>query len=665
MIAPESKAKPFESRLRRGAISLPQVAFLIASLSIVGMLAALSIARYRGYNTGMLDLGNMAQAIGSVRRGEPLIFTFTDGATSRLALHVEFIYLLLAPWYALWPDPRFLLLFQSGLFGLGAVPVYRLARRNLGSVFAAGCLSLIYLLYPTAQTSVLFDFHGDTLAMPLLLFAFDALDCRARWRYWLFLALALLCKFYVASVVVLLGPVIWWRYQDRRLAVATTLIGFAYGVIAFGLIRPLFTTAQTSAEHRGLNYLSFYFGNLAELASSWDQRLISAVVVLGPLVLLLRHGWRWLLPALPLIGAALLSTGPGGAYDYRYHHYAIAVPFLMMAAIEGTRYRMQASRLRQSSSAVASRPRRRGRSWQGDLGLTVAIVLIFNVAFVDTPLNPLFWMGLPGQGLDAAVYGRTERDALKDRWLAAHVPAEAPIAASNFLASHLTNRDTLYLVRYPDEPRAARLARHLAAVDVAIPDALFDFVMPLDGGFAGGIAYDVDAIRQLMQASDWGLTAARDGLLRFDRAPAPEAVLPQSINLIPSDEAAKARFGDRIELLHGSVEPLDGRRYRATFRWRATRDFAADEHLIAVSALDGLAHARIVHLPSYAVQPTSGWMAGEVREERFDLVFPDEIALGAYTWRVAWYDTRSAYAAQTDERSRVGDAVAVTEVVVR
>ncbi len=37
--------------------------------------------------------------------------------------------------------------------------------------------------YPTALTSVLFDFHGDTLAMPLLLFALDALDQRAWGRY--------------------------------------------------------------------------------------------------------------------------------------------------------------------------------------------------------------------------------------------------------------------------------------------------------------------------------------------------------------------------------------------------------------------------------------------------------------------------------------------------
>ena len=166
-----------------------------ALIACAAVLGGLSIARYQGYNAGMLDLGNMAQAIASVARGRPLMLTYPDGNASRLAGHVEAIYLLLAPLYALWPDPRLLLVVQALLFALGALPVYRLALRATGSRYAARCLALIYLLYPTALTSVLFDFHGDTLALPLLLFALDALDTAAWRRYALFVGLALACKF--------------------------------------------------------------------------------------------------------------------------------------------------------------------------------------------------------------------------------------------------------------------------------------------------------------------------------------------------------------------------------------------------------------------------------------------------------------------------------------
>ncbi|NJN53472.1 MAG: DUF2079 domain-containing protein [Anaerolineae bacterium] len=77
--------------------------------------------------------------------------------------------MLLAPLVAVWPSPVSLLLFQALLYALGAIPLYRLAVRRLTHEGAALLLTAVYLLYPVGQTAVLFQFHGDTLAMPLLL----------------------------------------------------------------------------------------------------------------------------------------------------------------------------------------------------------------------------------------------------------------------------------------------------------------------------------------------------------------------------------------------------------------------------------------------------------------------------------------------------------------
>jgi len=71
------------------------------------------------------------------------------------------------------------------------------------------------VLYPTAQTAVLFDFHGDTLAMPCLMFALDALD-RVDWRrYAIWIVLALLCKVCVAVSVGVMGAVLVFKGQRR------------------------------------------------------------------------------------------------------------------------------------------------------------------------------------------------------------------------------------------------------------------------------------------------------------------------------------------------------------------------------------------------------------------------------------------------------------------
>jgi hypothetical protein len=70
----------------------------------------------------------------------------------------------------------------------------------------------------------------------------------------------------------------------------------------------------------------------------------------------------------------------------------------------------------------------------------------------------------------------------------------------------------------------------------------------------------------------------------------------------------------------------------------------------------------MVHLPSYALQPTTTWRAGDVWEEQFDVELPADLRGGRYEWRVGWYDTSHPFASETDARSRFGDEVVVTAI---
>ncbi len=617
---------------------------LIAIVLMAIMLAWLSIARYEGYNAGMLDLGNMTQAIWSVTQGQPLVFTYVDGPISRLAFHVEWFYLAFVPFYALWPDPRLLLIGQALLFVAGAFPAYQLALRRLDSRFAARCVALTYLFYPVALTAVLFDFHGDTLAMPLLMFALERLDRRAWPGYWLFLGLALSAKFYVAAPVAVLGLLIWWIYGERRVALFTSLIGFGYGLLAFFVIRPLFTTTTTSEAHRGLSYISYYFGQFSELFATLDQRLLSALVVFGPALFLAWRGWRWLLPALPLAAAALLSTGPGGSFDYRYHHYAIVVPFVIMAMVDG------AAQLRMAAQQASGRPR---RNWRQDLGFTTIIVLLCSVLLVDIPLNPLFWMNLPGRGLDPTAYGSTARDAMKDHFLAEHIPANEPIAASIFLAPHIVNRSTLYLTRYPQDPGAELLPQKLPHVDMVLADALFDFYFLDDGVVSAGPAYEQPVLAHMLQEDDFAVVQARDGLVLFARNPGPQALSQQiaPVSGATADQPARFSFGAAPELLDYTIDVIEPRRLRVEFLWH--KPGPIDETLVAVSRLAGVEQMRIVHLPSYALQPVAGWAEGATMRETFEVRLPADLPAGEYAWQLGWYTTSHPQAAWDETRGLI------------
>ncbi|MEN9935474.1 MAG: hypothetical protein RLZZ387_2053 [Chloroflexota bacterium] len=661
----------------RPSRALPRDPILwLAVFAAFALLGGLSLMRYAGFNAGMYDLGNMAQSIWSATQGMPLLYSRPEGISlSRLAGHVELGYLLLAPAYALWPDPRLLLVAQAALFALGALPVYRIAVRRTESLFAARCLALIYLLYPAAQTAVLFDFHADTVVAPLLLFALDALDRRA-WRTFILLAaLAVSFKFYIAGAVAGIGAVLYLRGQ-RRAGLAVAGVAVVYGLLAYAVVRPIFAPHLSGGEvARG--YLSYYFSASDQIAATAGDRLLNVVVVFGPALLVAWRGWRWLLPALPVAAAALISTGPGGAYDYRYHHYATVVPFIIMAAIEGTARMKAADEQRRSERArqrVAGTPRSRqgavrvGRPWRGDLGLTVAVVAIFSALLVNTPLNPLFWLSVPGYGLDPSVYGATERDALKEQFLAERVPPRAPLATSTFLAPRLTSRERLYLVRYPDEPRAERLPPLLPQVDLAIPDALFDHYVALDGGaYGGGLDYDRDAIGVLLRDPAFALTGMRDGLLLFERGAA-ERTLANEVRRLPDDGAsALARFGAEVELVRATVEQVGPGRLRASFTWRLARAFDTGMRYVAVGRLEGVEQARFAHLPTYALAPAWEWQSGELVEETFEVELPPGVAPGTYVWRLGWYDVAHPAAMFTDSRSLLpgSEELPVAEVSVR
>jgi uncharacterized membrane protein len=614
----------------------------LAMFTVGAMLAILGLLSYQGYNSGMLDLGAMAQAVMSVLRGQPLVTTGPGGNFSRLAGHVEVIYFAFAPLLALWRDPQPLLIAQAALAASGAIPAYRLALRRLDSVLAARCIALIYLLYPVALTAALFDFHGDTLAMPLLLWAIDAFDRRDARAAALWVGLSLLCKVYVAVPVAALGAYLFLWGGQRRAGLITAGVASLYGAFVFLGLRPRFEAA--GAVHIANDYINHYFGAPETLLATSGERALAALVVVGPALFLAWRGWRWLLMAAPLIGAVLVSTGPGAGYHYAYHHYALAVPFIVMAVVDG------AVRLR--GVAAAAPPGRKIRRWRADLVFTTVVVGLTSALLVDQPLNPAFWMGLPGQGLDPSAYGVTGRDRLKDRFLATHAPTPtAPIAASMFLAPRLADRDTLYVVRYPDDPGGERLPALLPRVDYVLADALFDW-RRVDGAsvLLGGPAYERREIALLLRDPAFGLTVAEDGLLRFERnagAPLIQRVELAATNDLPEQTAY---FGP-IRLLGAELAPLEGRRFRARFAWTATAPLPTDRSLIPVSTLDGV-EGRIVHLPAFALLPTAEWPLGAIIREEFDLELPADLPMGSYTWRVGWYDPAYPEAYATDERSR-------------
>jgi uncharacterized membrane protein len=616
------------------------------------ILGALSIRRFQAYTANMFDLGNMTQAIRNGLRAPPLQFTYKTGNYSRLAFHVELIYFLFVPIYRLFPSPITLLVIQALFYALGAVPVYHLARRNLESSVAAKLMMVVYLLYPVAQTAILADFHGDTLAMPLLLFAINASD-NQRWRwYTVWLLLALSCKFYVALAVMGLGIALYLKNQ-RRAGLWTIGLAVFWGIMTHWGIRARFADPTQNIDHfTPMGYLSFYFNDFFQgVTSTLIPRVLTAIPVLLPAILAL-FAPVWLLPIGMIVGPVLLSNGPASSYFFKNAHYATAVPFLIAGVIYGLKSIREADSAGHKLIGIPY--------WILLAGLTVVITFATNVIFLDSPFEISFWLA-GGAWQNEWIYKVTPRDHFKDLFLARFIPDETPMVASSYLASHLVQRRTLYIFQYPDGENAD-IERTLDDVVLALSDVLPDTPT---GWYSQTSMNNRHYAEQLLKDDQFDLVKAWDGLLLFQKeAPIGQELQQQAQPICANTNDPLVVFDDALALTDYRVT-TEGRRLRLQYEWIALKSLPADTPLLAISRFEDVEVSRIVHLPSYLLWPTTKWASGCGVRESFSVDIPNSVATGRYRLVVRWYDPSTPQANPTrDNYAAISQEFFLTEIIV-
>ncbi len=332
-----------------------RIAFILTAMLVLGYIVWMSyetVLRYNTFKATAFDLGNMDQVLWNTLHGR--LFQFTNqgtdfyGPPTRLAIHVEPIILPLSLLYLIHTDARLLLVFQTLMIATGGWPIYVLTRKYIPTLpLIAPVMVLAYYLMPALLGVNLFDFHPLSLATPFLLYAVLALEYK---RYaWFLLAciLAASCKEDVPLAVALLGVLVVWKYKQPRLGTILIIGGTLWTLFAFLIVIPHF---YPGAQH------SNYWYRYEALGSSPGVAIVN--LLLHPWLLfvtfltldrmyyiasLLRStGFfallapEWLLPALPALAINLLSGDPL-SYSGVYHYNAVIIPFVLLAAIHGTR----------------------------------------------------------------------------------------------------------------------------------------------------------------------------------------------------------------------------------------------------------------------------------------------------------------------------------------
>jgi uncharacterized membrane protein len=413
----------------------------------------LATLEHRAFETGRFDLGNMTQAVWSTVEGRPLDVTELGGdQISRLGAHVDPFLVLFAPLWFVWPSPTMLLVVQAAAIALGALPIFWLGRKHLGSEWAGVLCGLAYLVYPAVQWLALDEFHPVALACPLLAYAFWYLDEDRLWAFVPFGILAALTKEEIPLIVGALG--IWYAIAKGRRVAGTVIAiaGAATTALWLGIVMPHFREGAEPAFYGRYNAVGGSPAGIVETAVTDPLALAEALTHRRDLLYLVELGLPlaglFLLAPLALIAAvpellANLLSSVSNQTSIRFHYTAPITPFLFAAAILGA---AQFRRRREVAAAI------------------LAFSLVAGIA-----IGPL-------RAGELAPERRSTHDRVAEQAVAL-IPPDAPVSSTNGLGGHLSERRRIHsfpVVRDSewvavDLKRASYLDRRSDPATAAVP----------------------------------------------------------------------------------------------------------------------------------------------------------------------------------------------------
>lgn len=467
-------------RLRR--ITVWQCLLAAAVTAYTWYFTKVTLDVHRGLGTSSYDLGLYDQGVWLLSRFDAPFVTLMG--RNLIGDHTSFILVLVAPLYWLWPAVGTLLFVQSLMIGLGAVPVFLVARRRLESEAMALVLAVCFLLHPAVGWTNRENFHPDCfLAFFVGMTIYAALE--RKWRlYAVFLVLSLLVK---EDVVLVLAPLGVWvaLRRDRRIGIATVVGSMVASMVAmYVIMRSLIGVPTRNTWRipfggvRGVVRETIERpGNVIDHFRS-DNRPFYVWQMTFPMAFaFLRR------PSVALISALVIGTNILSTFWYQYHleyHYSlIAVP----AIVIGTAYALAGFE----------------RVWRRRLVALIAVTSVWScLMWGVVPLGKILTPGSddPIGRAQPYYWPPSHPVAVAAREIIAEVPDGASVSTHHAIAPHLSHRKEIY--QFPNPFRVVLYG----------PDTLLE-----QAGACLPAANDLEyvvlqTVLPADQQADWGLVAA-------------------------------------------------------------------------------------------------------------------------------------------------------------
>jgi uncharacterized membrane protein len=567
--------------------SLPQWLLLLAVVTYAILFSDLTLTRYAAFQARALDMGNLHQTVWNTAQGDFFHMTNQPGIINRLSLHVEPILLPIAALYWLHDGPETLLILQSVVVALGALPLFALAKLKLHNEWIALCFGVAFLLNPSIQAANWLEFHPVTLAPTFLMAAFYFLIAKRTGWYALFALLAASCKEEMGLLLFMIGLYAFLWLRRYRLGLVTMVLSLGWSLTAVLVIQQLFADGNihwSRYDYLGATPLQKVIALLTQpgvvlaqlqradaLGYLWEAlQPVGWMALLAPEVLML---------ALPSLAINLLADFPPMHEVYTLIYVAPIVPFVMLASVMGVERVYKWFAHNQPRQATVA-------GW----GLSALVLLGAGYTQQQHGYLP------GGSNHQRFVITDHHRAAAA---IIAQIPPDAKVSAQDKLDPHVAGRRTVYIFPRVDDADTI----FLDVTGPAWPQHPNDLYR---------------SVQELLQ-NGFGVAAATDGYLLLRKGVANTEPPLEFYSAFrrpeqPVREQPIATFGEQLQLLGYAVTTSPQGEIVTQLYWRVTQPLTTPYRFyLAYGAADGtLLHDNQFYQPVATLwYPTTMWQPGE------------------------------------------------------
>lgn len=406
-----------------------------------------TILTHQRFGTAAFDLGIYDNLMYNAMHGHlfrsPVLFGPAGG--NYLAGHAEFAMLLFVPFYALHQGPETLLILQSFLLGLAAIPLYLLATthlpRGISAVIAVG-----YLLFAPLHGPNFYDFHWLPLAIFFYFWLFYAIARRKTWLVVVTVVILLAVREDVAIGVVVVGLFLLLTGERPRLGFILAVTAGVWFVLDRFVIMPLagswwfqnvYNDLFADGEATFAGVIKTLITNPVYVFTTLERldKLMYALHMLAPVLFLPLRRLATVVLLFPGFFFTLLSSNYPPVVSIAFQYTTHWIPFLFLGVVVG----------------LVLLTRRAGPHGRQAAVVTFAVVLGCHSFCFGALLQHERFTG----GFQEIRFTMTpaEKQRYADlRALTAMIPRSASVAATENETPHVSARRVVYSLRQAPGP---------------------------------------------------------------------------------------------------------------------------------------------------------------------------------------------------------------------